>query len=301
VHGLILIDKSAGLSSHDVVRRVRRLFKTRKVGHGGTLDPLATGVLPVAIGDGTKILQFLLNDAKSYRAKLQFGVTTDTYDSEGQEVLKRAVPELKLAALDKLCQQFRGEIQQIPPMFSALKKDGVPLYKLARQGEFVEREARQVTINRLEIIEVDDDSMTIDVDCTKGTYIRSLVYDIGEALGCGAHMTALQRIYSAGFTISECYTLEKIESLDDPQQALIPVVEAVRAYPLLEVSALGAQQLACGIPPAAKEIANLCDLPDEQLVRLCRQGRLLAMARYAPQRIHEKRGDFELIRVFVAH
>jgi tRNA pseudouridine55 synthase len=300
MHGLILIDKSAGMSSHDVVRRIRRLFKTRKVGHAGTLDPMATGVLPIAIGDGTKILQFLLNDEKSYRARLQFGVTTDTYDSDGQVLLRRHVPAMDMAALELLCQQFRGEIMQIPPMYSALKKDGVPLYKLARRGETVDREARQVNITRLELIELEGDSLTIEVDCSKGTYIRSLIYDIGEKFGCGAHMTALQRTVSAGFALSECYTLEALEALEDPQQKLISVEEAVRAYPQVEITAEAAQRLHCGVPPVAAEALELEGLSDAQLVRLCYQGKLMAMVRYAPQRLKEKRGDFELVRVFVA-
>jgi tRNA pseudouridine55 synthase len=300
VHGLILIDKPAGMSSTDVVRRIRRLFKTRKVGHAGTLDPMAIGVLPIAVGDGTKILQFLLNDEKSYRARLKFGVTTDTYDSEGQVQLKRSVPEFDLAELELLCQGFRGEIMQIPPMYSALKRDGVPLYKLARLGETVEREARRVNIRRLELIELEGNSLTIEVDCSKGTYIRSLIYDIGEKLGCGAHMTALQRTVSAGFMLAETFALEALEALDDPRQVLIPVVEAVRDYPLLEVSDEAKQLLYCGVPPEVDGIFEIPELFDGQVVRLCQQGCLLAMARYAPQRVKEKRGDFELIRVIVA-
>ncbi|MBE0582830.1 MAG: tRNA pseudouridine(55) synthase TruB, partial [Desulfofustis sp.] len=162
------------MTSHDVVQKVRRIYRTRKVGHAGTLDPMATGVLPVAIGDGTKILQFLLSENKSYRATLKLGETTDTLDSEGRILQVRPVPNTTPAELTDICADFCGEIEQIPPMFSALKQDGVPLYKLARQGQTVERKPRRVKIDRLVILEIDARQLTIEVDCSKGTYIRSL-------------------------------------------------------------------------------------------------------------------------------
>ncbi len=298
MHGLLLIDKPAGISSTDVVRDVRRLFKTRKVGHAGTLDPMATGVLPVAVGDGTKILQFLLNDRKAYRAELKFGQTTDTYDSEGTVLTERPVPELTFEHLDQVCEAFRGDILQIPPMYSALKKDGVPLYKLARKGEVIEREARPVTIYQLDIVALAGDRATINVCCSKGTYIRSLIYDIGEALGCGAHMTALRRTASAGFRIDECVGLEDLKQMATPQDCLLPVEEAVRECPSVEVAEVAVERLNCGVPPTLAEVIVDDSIPSGSLVRLMHQGRLWAMARYAPHREQEKRGDFELIRVF---
>ncbi len=286
------------MSSTDVVRDVRRLFKTRKVGHAGTLDPLATGVLPVAVGDGTKILQFLLNDRKAYRAELKFGQTTDTYDSEGTVLIERAVPELSLERFDRICEAFRGDILQVPPMYSALKKDGVPLYKLARKGEVVERQARPVTIYRLDIVSLTVDTATIDVECSKGTYIRSLIYDIGEALACGAHMTALRRTASAGFRIDECVRLEDLKQMETPQGCLLQVEEAVRECSPVEVAEAAVERLNCGVPPTLAEVIVDDSIADGSLVRLMHQGRLWAMARYAPLRELEKRGDFELIRVF---
>lgn len=287
------------MTSHDVVRLVRRFCKTRKVGHAGTLDPLATGVLLVAVGDGTKILQFLSADNKSYRAVLKLGVTTDTLDSEGQVLQERPVPVDCSDRLESICDQFRGDIQQIPPMFSALKKNGVPLYKLARQGEMIEREARPVTISRLEIVELDLPLMTIDVDCSKGTYIRSLIADIGEALGCGAHLTGLRRTQSGPFQIADCIPLEQLQSTTEPRSKLLSLDEALSNYPAVQVASEVVRALHCGVPPAAEKTDAGEDLSDGQLVRLRTAQSLVAMARFAPQRLKEKRGDFELIRVFV--
>jgi len=301
MHGLLLIDKSAGMTSHDVVRRVRRIFKTRKVGHGGTLDPLATGVLPVAIGDGTKILQFLLAEDKSYRATFKLGITTDTFDSEGQILLERPVPEFTSADLETVCAEFRGQIEQLPPMFSALKKDGVPLYKLARQGKTVARELRQVTISRLDLIHNDLQTVTIEVDCSKGTYIRTLISDIGEQLGCGAHLTALRRLQSGEFSIDECLTLEELQQMEEPSSVLYSLDEALRNYPAVQLDAAAAAALKFGIPPEAHQVVAMEELISGNLIRLQVENRLTAIARYAPLRTKETRGDFELIRVFGSH
>jgi tRNA pseudouridine55 synthase len=289
------------MTSHDVVRRVRGLFKTRKVGHGGTLDPLATGVLPVAIGDGTKILQFLLAENKSYLATFKLGVTTDTLDAEGEVVLERPVPQLSLAEVEGAFSVFRGEIEQLPPMFSALKKDGVPLYKLARQGKTVPREMRKVTISRLELLDFKPESITIEVDCSKGTYIRSLVNDIGEQLGCGAHLTALRRLKSGEFSISECQTLEQLQQLQDPNSALYSLDQALRNYAAVQLNPVAADALGFGIPPELGQVESGKQIAAGELVRLQIADKLAAIARYVPLRSKEKRGDFELIKVFVGH
>ncbi len=289
------------MTSHDVVRRVRRIFKTRKVGHGGTLDPLATGVLPVAIGDGTKILQFLLAEDKSYRATFKLGITTDTFDSEGQILLERPVPEFTSADLETVCAEFRGDIEQLPPMFSALKKDGVPLYKLARQGKTVARELRQVTISRLDLIHNDLQTVTIEVDCSKGTYIRTLISDIGERLGCGAHLTALRRLQSGEFSIDECLTLEELQQMEEPSSVLYSLDEALRNYPAVQLDAAAAAALKFGIPPEGHQVVAMEELISGNLIRLQVENRLTAIARYAPLRTKETRGDFELIRVFGSH
>ena len=301
MHGLLLIDKAAGMTSHDVVRKVRRLYHTRKVGHAGTLDPLATGVLPVAIGDGTKILQFLLAENKSYRATFKLGTTTDTLDAEGQVLLERPVPEFTTAELENVCVEFRGEIEQMPPMFSALKKDGVPLYKLARQGKTVDRELRQVTISRLDLICHDLQTVTIEVDCSKGTYIRTLVSDIGEQLGCGAHLTALRRLRSGDFPIEECQTLDELQLLEEPTSALLSLDEALRNLPAVQLNESAADALIFGIPPELSQVRTEKVPNSGGLIRLQIDHKIAAIARYAPLRSKEKRGDFELIRVFVSH
>ena len=299
MHGLLLIDKPAGMTSHDVVRQVRRICRTKKVGHAGTLDPLATGVLPVAIGDGTKILQFLLAEDKSYRATLLLGRTTDTLDAEGQVLLQRPVPAETLDNLANVCDSFRGEIEQIPPMYSALKKDGVPLYKLARQGKTVEREARQVRIERLEIIETHLPYLTIEVDCSKGTYIRTLAADIGEALNCGAHLVALRRLRCGRFPIDECITLEELSQLEAGQVDLLSLDQALSEYPAVQVIGPASKDLTCGVPPDSSQVMSARELQAGELVRLQIDSQLAAMAYYAPLREQEKRGDFELVRVFV--
>ena len=301
MHGLLLLDKPAGLTSHDCVRQVRRLFKTRKVGHAGTLDPLATGVLPIAIGNATKILQFLLAEDKSYRATFKLGITTDTLDSDGQIVLQRQVPSISSQTLIDICARFTGEIDQQPPMYSALKKDGVPLYKLARQGKEIERPTRRIKIFRLDIIESVADQVTIEVDCSKGTYIRSLAHDIGEALGCGAHITSLRRLRTGPFSIDECTTLEELGNASDKQPFLVSADAALRNLPAAVLNDSGLARLKFGIPPQVEDV-TLDDPPEPgTAVRLQAAGELVAMARYAPLRENEKRGDFELIRVFVSH
>lgn len=299
MHGLLLIDKPAGISSHDVVRQVRKICHTRKVGHAGTLDPLATGVLAVAVGDGTKILQFLFADNKSYRATLKLGISTDTLDSEGRVLSEREVPDFTAGQLRIACSEFVGDIMQIPPMYSALKQNGVPLYKLAREGKEVVREARPVTISRLEIVNIDLPFVTIDVDCSKGTYIRTLIDDIGESLFCGAHMTALRRTRSGVFSISDCVTLEQLKDAVGVLPGFLSLDAALAEHPEVSLTLAAAAALRCGIPPELQQTGSECLLRDGQLVRLQVDNHLAAMARFAPQRCKEKRGDFELIRVFV--
>ncbi len=301
MHGLLLIDKSAGMTSHDVVRQIRRIFHTRKVGHAGTLDPLATGVLPVAIGDGTKILQFLLAEDKTYRATFTLGTTTDTLDAEGEVLLERPVPVFTETSLEGIFALFRGEIEQIPPMYSALKQNGVPLYKLARQGKTVERKARQVSIDRLELISHDQQTITIEVDCSKGTYIRTLVSDIGEQLGCGAHLSALRRLKSGDFAITECVTLDTLGGLDCPEAELLSLDSALRNYPTVHLDVTAATALTFGIPPELGQLESNCKYDGGDIVRLQVDHKLAAIAKYQPLRSKETRGDFELIRVFVSH
>jgi len=299
VHGILLIDKPKGLTSYDVVRQVKRIFSVRKVGHAGTLDPLATGVLIVALGDATKILQFLLVDDKGYRATLKLGETTDTFDALGRELIKKPVPPLDIDSIDRFCSAFRGTIEQQPPMYSALKRDGVPLYKLARQGLEVERESRSVTITRLAVIAVYSPFVTIEVDCSKGTYIRSLVHDLGISIGCGAHLTELCRLRSGRFTIDQCHRLDDLKQLDSPADALLSYSEALADFPAVELDEPALKALTFGIPPQEVQCRLQQPLTDGERVRLIDQkDRLVAVADYQPFRHSEKRGDFRLIRVF---
>jgi tRNA pseudouridine55 synthase len=287
------------MTSHDVVRQVRRICRTKKVGHAGTLDPLATGVLPVAIGEGTKILQFLLAEDKSYRATLQFGVTTDTLDAEGKILLQRSVPADLLGKIESVCEHFRGDIEQVPPMYSALKKDGIPLYKLARKGQTVAREPRKIRIERLEIIATQLPELTIEVDCSKGTYIRTLVADIGERLTCGAHLTALRRLRCGNYSIDDCISLDELALQAENSVAMLSLDQALAVYPAVQVLDQARSKLTCGVPPECSQTRSEKELRAGELVRLQLDRKLAAMARYAPLRESEKRGDFELVRVFV--
>lgn len=289
------------MTSHDVVRRIRRLFHTRKVGHAGTLDPLATGVLPVALGQATKILQFLLAEKKSYRATFQLGVTTDTLDRDGTLVAQKPVPDQVELLLEQVCSSLLGEIEQIPPMYSALKQNGVPLYKLAREGKVVERKARQIFIERLEIIDIKGDNVTIEVDCSKGTYVRSLIADIGESIGCGACLTELCRLSTGLFRLDECITLEELQKLEDPTAHLLSPASTLRDSAVVELSAKAMHNLSFGIPPQLSETVVLDDLQEGSLVKLMTNDQLAAIAHFAPLRQKEQRGDFELIRVFVSY
>lgn len=299
MNGLLIIDKPRGVTSFDVVRQVRRLCRTRRVGHAGTLDPLATGVLPVAVGEGTRILQFIMEGDKAYRATFKLGETTDSQDAEGQVLERRPVEGVDEAAVRAACLTFVGPIRQVPPMYSALKKDGVPLHRLARQGIEVEREARTVEILRLEVLEVRLPFVTIEVDCSKGTYIRTLCHDIGLLLGPGAHLTELRRIRNAGFSEGDSVPLEMLQQ--DPQalgERLLSLTEALAGFPSLEVAPAAARRLRDGVPPALDAVLTPVTCAPGTTVLLLDGGALLAVARFEPERAKEKRGDFELLRVF---
>ncbi|MFF7710507.1 tRNA pseudouridine(55) synthase TruB [Pseudomonas sp. NPDC007930] len=211
VSGIILLDKPLGFTSNAALQKVRWLLNAQKAGHTGSLDPLATGVLPLCFGEATKFSQYLLDSDKAYQTVMQLGVTTTTADAEG-EVLQRREVTVGREAIEAALPAFRGAIQQVPPMYSALKRDGQPLYKLARAGEVVEREARSVTIGSLELLEASGSTATLAVSCSKGTYIRTLVEDLGERLGCGAHVAQLRRTQAGPFSLPQSVTLEALEA-----------------------------------------------------------------------------------------
>ncbi len=221
VNGILVIDKPQGLTSNGILQQVKRLYGAAKAGHTGALDPLATGVLPLCFGEATKFSQTMLDSDKAYIATARLGERTETGDSEGSVVETRPVPEgLTANILEPLLDHFRGDIQQVPSMYSALKHKGRPLYEYARQGIEIERPARPVTIYSLKLLAIRDNELDIAVKCTKGTYIRSLVEDIGEAIGCGAHVIALRRTLAAGFTLADAHDVPGMEAMRERDESL---------------------------------------------------------------------------------
>lgn len=244
VSGIIIFDKPYGFSSNGALQKVRWLLNSDKGGHTGSLDPLATGVLPLCFGEATKFSRYLLDADKVYEATMQLGVTTNTADAEG-EVLETKPVNVTSADIEAAFPQFRGVIQQVPPMYSALKKDGQPLYKLARAGITIDRPARTVTINQLELLSHDGEQARILVSCTKGTYIRSLVEDIGAVLGCGAHVAQLRRTQAGPFDLTHAVTLEELEQAHEEGGAealdafMIPMDSGLLHWPSVEMTENG--------------------------------------------------------------
>jgi len=249
--GILNIDKPRGWTSHDVVAKVRRLTGLRRVGHAGTLDPLATGVLLVCLGQATRVAEYLMAGQKRYRATLRLGISTDTYDAEGQVTKDVGPVDLSLQEIETALSAFVGEIEQVPPMYSALKRGGQPLYKLARRGETVERRPRRVTIETLEIVDWASPDLTLEIVCSPGTYIRSLAHDLGERLGCGAHVTALTRLASGRFTLADAVSLEALAeavAAGDWARLLHPLDAALLDFEAVTVDAAAARRLRHGQP-----------------------------------------------------
>lgn len=244
--GILNLNKPRGLTSHDVVDRVRAIARQRRVGHAGTLDPLATGVLLVCLGRATRLAEYLMASPKTYRATIRLGVSTDTYDAEGQVVDQRPVTARR-EEVEKALGRFRGRILQVPPMFSAIKRDGQPLYRLARKGVTVERQPRPVEIYDLRLVEWDPPRLTVEVTCSPGTYIRSLAHDLGEALGCGAHLTALVRLASGDFRLEEAVPLEDLTP-ERLRAELLPPDAALRRFQAIHLDPEGAQAVRSGRP-----------------------------------------------------
>ena len=235
MNGIVIIDKPQGWTSQDVTARLRRVFNTRRIGHGGTLDPMATGVLPVFVGRATRGVEFFEHAEKTYEAVLQLGITTDTEDTSGT-VLEEKEVNISEAEFLGILPKFRGEIQQIPPMYSALKIDGQKLCDLARKGKTVERKPRPITIFELECLEFSGNTARLRVRCSKGTYIRTLCKDIGQALGCGGCMAALRRVTAGEYTIEESVPLDVLLEAEKPDTYLRPVDSMFRNYPEVRLS-----------------------------------------------------------------
>lgn len=298
--GILLIDKPPGMTSHDVVRRVRRACKTRRVGHTGTLDPMATGVLVVAVGEGTRIVQFLMEGRKSYRATLKLGETTDTQDADGTVIARSDWSGVTEAAIRQVLAGLCGPQQQLPPMYSALKKDGVALHTLARQGVEVERSTRSIEIYAVRLLAIELPFVTFEVDCSKGTYVRTLAHDAGALLGPGGHLTALRRIENSGFRDRQCLSLETLEQTAPEQLTglLLDIASALSNWPQVFIEGEPLVRLLNGIPPTLAEVSQSQELAEGTQVKLCNQERLVALAQVDTSRENEKRGDFELLRVF---
>lgn len=279
--GVLVVDKPSGWTSHDVVARVRRLLRTAKAGHTGTLDPLATGVLVVCVGKATRIARYLESDDKEYEAEIRLGTVTDTLDSEGRVLeTRRYIPPAE-ALLRSVLREFTGTIRQRPPAYSAIKVNGVPSYRLARAGEAQELPEREVTVSELELLQYQDPCIRFRVSCSKGTYIRSLGAAIGDRLDAGACLTALVRTRAGKFTLQNAVSLERLAGLAAAGEAgtlLLPFADVLDGFPAVELNDEDSRRVAHGNSCAAP--GNLKDGAAEVRVRLfSRQGALLAVGR----------------------
>ncbi len=278
--GILVVEKPAGMTSHDVVARVRKLARQRKIGHAGTLDPLATGVLVLGLGKATRLLEYLTGQEKRYHAAVMLGQTTTTYDAEGEVVETYSGEWPARETVEAVLAQFRGEIEQRPPLFSAIKQKGERLYEKARRGETVDVPPRRVIIHELHLLRYEPPLLELDVRCSKGTYIRSLAHDVGAALGTGAFLAALRRTASGPFTIEQAHTLTEIEEAARKGQLanlLLPLGAGLETLPAIRLSAEEAQRLAHGqfIP---------AHTPLEGPVRALLGTNLAAIVRYDAQR-----------------
>lgn len=281
MNGIILINKPQNFTSFDVVAVVRRKFGTKKVGHGGTLDPMATGVLPVFIGCATKAVDLLPDSRKSYRAGFRLGLTSDTLDIWGELSEEKPV-DIAKEALEAVLERFRGEIEQTPPMYSALKVGGRKLCDLARQGIEVERKARKITISRLDLLSFDGKNGVIEVDCSTGTYIRTLVDDIGKLLGTGAVMTELCRTRACGFAISECVSIEELREKPLDELKLLSVESVFRDLPAVMLDEVQTRMYLNGVRLDADRLAE--KPPLDELLRVYGNGGFLGVAKVNEER-----------------
>lgn len=285
INGFIIIDKPPGITSHDVVSRVRRIIGTRRVGHTGTLDPFATGVLPVAVNDGTKAIPFLDEGVKCYEALMLLGTATDTLDITGQVLSERDCTFVSREMLLDVFAKFTGTISQIPPMFSAIKQNGQPLYKLARQGQQVERAARQIEIHSLELLSFESPLVSFRVTCSRGSYIRTLADDIGASLGCGACLKELRRTASGPFLMQNAVTLDQLENASregNLEEYCISPYASLSHLADISLNQVGVARVCHGRSPELSGIESEIPLPGvtHALVRLSFDQELVAVAEY---------------------
>ena len=291
ISGIIVLDKAVGLSSNMALQEVKWLFEANKAGHTGSLDPLATGVLPLCLGEATKVSQFLLNSDKRYRARIKLGIRTDSADSEGQVIAQCDEVNVSREQVEQALQSFKGETQQIPPMHSALKVDGVPLYKLAREGKTIPREARSICVYELELTDFQGDEIELEITCSKGTYIRTIADDLGQDLGCGAHIIALRRLQAGAFTEADCVSTDALREvkekhgMDCLDQNLIPMDRAIEDLPEVNLPSIAASQFKNGQSVLVRH------LPEEGLVRLYEEEQFIGIGcidddgKVAPKRL----------------
>jgi tRNA pseudouridine55 synthase len=300
IDGFIVVDKPAGITSHDVVGMVRRMARQKRVGHTGTLDPFATGVLPIALGEGTKAIHFLDEGTKEYQAVMVLGTATDTQDCTGTIINSGDWSGITEQAVTDVCQAMLGRQSQLPPMFSALKKNGVPLYKLARQGAEVEREAREIEIFALVVDRISLPEVAFTVRCSRGTYVRTLAHDIGMKLGCGAHLMQLRRTMSGPFTIADAVSSELLQERIEQGTGIVSPLAALSHLPDLVLSEKGVARVGHGIAPTKDDLQGPMDAITSpgQLVRLSQGGKLLAVAEAVSPAGEGKQLSFRLCRVF---
>lgn len=294
VNGILVLDKPLHVSSNGALQRVKHLFTAKKAGHTGSLDPLASGVLPLCFGEATKFSQFLLDAEKHYATVIQLGVSTATGDAEGDVIETKPVPALTEASLEEVLEQFRGSIEQIPSMYSAIKVNGQPLYKLARQGIEIERKSRTVEILALVLQGFTENTLTLDVHCTKGTYVRTLAEDIGKVLGCGAHVVELRRTASGPFNLAQSVTIETLEQVLEQKgkegldEYLLSPAAAVPDWPSVELTEISASYLKQGQPvqiakaPTTGWVRIFSESEDEAFIGV---GEVMEDGRIAPRRL----------------
>jgi tRNA pseudouridine55 synthase len=291
VNGILVVDKPAGISSNDVVQQAKRLFGAQKVGHTGSLDPLATGVLPLCFGEATKFSQYLLDADKKYWAQVRLGITTETADADGEVIAQADTSGITESQVTAALETFVGEIEQIPSMYSALKHQGQPLYKLARQGIEVERAPRRISIYSAELLQFSEASIELRVHCSKGTYIRSLAEDLGAALGCGGHVSALRRLAAGPYEEAQATTLDELREVGDVREMdalLLPVSSAVGSWPAVRLHEDTAHYLRQGQPVQVAHAptdgwVQIFELAEED--RFLGVGEILTDGRVAPRRL----------------
>ena len=291
INGIVILDKATGLSSNAALQQVKKLYEANKAGHTGSLDPLATGVLPLCLGEATKVSQFLLDSDKRYRTKIKLGERTDSGDKTGTVIQSITDFSVSEAGIEKELDAFRGEIEQLPPMHSALKVDGVPLYKMARKGIKIGREKRKVTIYEINLLNIAQDIIELDITCSKGTYIRTIADDLGQALGCGANIIELRRTQAGVFREEDCKDVEALAELkvqgglEVIDEQLIPMDQAIAELPEVNLPSVTASHLKNGQAVVVRH------LPEEGLVRLYEEEQFIGIGcidddgKVAPRRL----------------